>query len=505
MNLTKQEEHSLKEKFPGIDLEFVKYYLKSFTFTEICRKVARSKIYPVAPVFPGIVQERNYKLLKIIDITKGNSKEIKKLIVNGKSIYDILDIELQKSQETDVSLFKSKEYMKEAENLLLKEFGKESWAFKIVEILKTENSYVKARKKLLKRKRNFLEKLYFQMFSIFYNRNSEELCSFYVDLENSELKKEILEEISKQDEKLATLINNDQYLNLKEEIQCGCCFQGTSWEELGSCRGGHLFCKDCILSLVRECTYGAGKMRGDTVKCVDIDGNCQEEILNLERFVPKTVLETYYSLMALKEIKKAGIKLLKCPFCSYAEEDTHSDSLVTIGKRWISRIITYDRVKTFLPIAMFLISFLLTSYFQGSARNLYYSLFLSAYLKKKLDLLDLKRIVHKIHCLLKEKYAIFNCKKCLKASCVNCLREWEVDHECHEKEKYSFRLFVEKKMSEALLRTCPKCKISFSKSDGCNKITCPQCKYSMCFICRADIRREKYSHFCNVSLKLFTN
>jgi hypothetical protein len=205
----------------------------------------------------------------------------------------------------------------------------------------------------------------------------------------------------------------------------------------------------------------------------------------------------YYSLVTLTEIQKAGVKLTKCPFCNYAEEYTFSDSLLRKGRRWISRMITLDRVKSFLPMSGFVISFVLTLYFQGSARNLYFSLFVSAFLKRRLDL---KRIIQKIQVLLKEKYDIFNCKLCRKASCVNCQGEWEVDHECHDKEKSSFRLFVEKRMSEALLRTCPKCRISFSKSDGCNKITCPQCKYSMCYICRADIRREKYAHFCNVSL-----
>jgi hypothetical protein len=60
---------------------------------------------------------------------------------------------------------------------------------------------------------------------------------------------------------------------------------------------------------------------------------------------------------------------------------------------------------------------------------------------------------------------------------------------------------------------CPLCHVSFVKSDGCNKLTCP-CGYIMwyvflatlvflgrgllrsSYVCRADIRTERYQHFC---------
>lgn len=42
---------------------------------------------------------------------------------------------------------------------------------------------------------------------------------------------------------------------------------------------------------------------------------------------------------------------------------------------------------------------------------------------------------------------------------------------------------------------CPSCATSFVKTDGCNKMTCP-CGYVMCYLCRADIKKESYQHFC---------
>lgn len=44
------------------------------------------------------------------------------------------------------------------------------------------------------------------------------------------------------------------------------------------------------------------------------------------------------------------------------------------------------------------------------------------------------------------------------------------------------RRFVESRMSEAMLRTCWKCKKKFFKVEGCNCITCV-CGAKMCYLC----------------------
>ncbi|KAJ3135019.1 hypothetical protein HK100_003156, partial [Physocladia obscura] len=92
----------------------------------------------------------------------------------------------------------------------------------------------------------------------------------------------------------------------------------------------------------------------------------------------------------------------------------------------------------------------------------------------------------------------FNCKNpaCLQASCASCGKEWTACHVCHEKEKDSLRLYVEQAMSEAFIRTCPKCMTRYTKQSGCNKMTCPMCKFVMCYVCRRDIQKEGYNHFC---------
>ena len=53
-------------------------------------------------------------------------------------------------------------------------------------------------------------------------------------------------------------------------------------------------------------------------------------------------------------------------------------------------------------------------------------------------------------------------------------------------------------MTAARVRTCPNgCKQPFYKVEGCNKMTCPTCKSSICYVCRKIIPKSVgYKHFC---------
>ncbi|XP_013384323.1 kinesin-related protein 4 [Lingula anatina] len=92
---------------------------------------------------------------------------------------------------------------------------------------------------------------------------------------------------------------------------------------------------------------------------------------------------------------------------------------------------------------------------------------------------------------------VFKClnPECLKESCRLCKEPNHVPFHCDEVERQgetSMRTFIENKISEAMLRTCWKCKKRFYKVEGCNKMTC-SCGASMCYVCRKPIR--DYSHF----------
>ncbi|XP_053390019.1 E3 ubiquitin-protein ligase RNF216-like, partial [Mercenaria mercenaria] len=66
---------------------------------------------------------------------------------------------------------------------------------------------------------------------------------------------------------------------------------------------------------------------------------------------------------------------------------------------------------------------------------------------------------------------------------------------CNEVEKQgatNMRTYIETKVSEAMLRICPRCKKRFYKLAGCNKMTCT-CGTTMCYVCRKP--NIDYEHF----------
>ena len=85
---------------------------------------------------------------------------------------------------------------------------------------------------------------------------------------------------------------------------------------------------------------------------------------------------------------------------------------------------------------------------------------------------------------------------CQFKSCRQCGEPTHDPTPCDQVEKKNdtaARLKVEEAMSEARIRTCPKCSRKFYKQEGCNKMTC-SCGTLICYICRKVI--TGYTHFC---------
>jgi hypothetical protein len=103
---------------------------------------------------------------------------------------------------------------------------------------------------------------------------------------------------------------------------------------------------------------------------------------------------------------------------------------------------------------------------------------------------------------LDEDESVFECSVCKHSSCRFCK---EVPHKgktCKdtkaEKEALSAHAHVASKMTEALVRECPGrgCGTRFFKEDGCNKMKCPTCQATSCYLCRQII--TGYDHFCRI-------
>lgn len=95
--------------------------------------------------------------------------------------------------------------------------------------------------------------------------------------------------------------------------------------------------------------------------------------------------------------------------------------------------------------------------------------------------------------------SLFHCQNpgCMVVSCRLCSKPNHLPKKCDDvvKDKaLQVQHKVEEAMTDALVRTCPKCPNSrFFKIDGCNKLTCPTCGSVICYLCREIIRG--YDHF----------
>lgn len=69
-----------------------------------------------------------------------------------------------------------------------------------------------------------------------------------------------------------------------------------------------------------------------------------------------------------------------------------------------------------------------------------------------------------------------------------CLKEWHGNKKCSTEIDKDFLLWKKDK----IVKQCPKCKFWTEKNSRCNHITCAECKYQWCWLCRG-----KYSetHF----------
>ena len=80
-------------------------------------------------------------------------------------------------------------------------------------------------------------------------------------------------------------------------------------------------------------------------------------------------------------------------------------------------------------------------------------------------------------------------------NCIDIRLCKELNHiplKCNEKKSESARLYLEEKMTQALVRKCYRCSRMFFKEEGCNKMTCV-CGAQMCYICDKPV--TDYKHF----------
>lgn len=101
---------------------------------------------------------------------------------------------------------------------------------------------------------------------------------------------------------------------------------------------------------------------------------------------------------------------------------------------------------------------------------------------------------------------VFRCgnQKCLKETCRQCKKATHIPKTCEEARIEDAKInsihVLAEAMTDALIRKCPKCRQSFVKESGCNKMRCMHCQTLSCYVCQQIV--TGYDHFMNAGPNL---
>ncbi|KAI9044279.1 E3 ubiquitin-protein ligase [Aspergillus affinis] len=304
------------------------------------------------------------------------------------------------------------------------------------------------------------------------------------------------EEREARDLSLAEELNEVEATAANAIYECECCLMEVPFERISTCSDNlHFICYGCIQRTVQEAVFGQGWSKSvdvekATLKCLApfsheaCQGNLNAEIVNRAVLLDKAGGETYLKFegrLASEALLKSQLKLIRCPYCSYAEVDsvyhTSPEGIKwrfrrqNVGDTIILTFILLDLIPLLL-IPVIIIFLVDPSLLSMILRNAVLSL------------------------SLKARRKTFNCSNpaCRRISCIDCQKPWRDPHVCHEPLLLDLRATVEAARTAAVKRTCPRCGLSFVKSSGCNKLTCV-CGYSMCYLCRKGLNPPMNSAF----------
>ncbi|KAI9821185.1 MAG: hypothetical protein M1827_003919 [Pycnora praestabilis] len=311
------------------------------------------------------------------------------------------------------------------------------------------------------------------------------------------------------DRDVAIQLNDEEAEELKAMHDCECCFTSTSFERLSACdTGGHFICFRCIRHAVNEALYGQGWARSiqhkqGSLRCIapmsadpgDCDGCIPQALIRralAEQKGGEEIWIKFEERLVGENLVNSKVALVRCPFCIYAEVDDlylpSSERTWRLKRSGLFAIFPLSLLVFGTGLIPFLLPFVVI-----------FSLFVFVFPSIQPLRARLSPFLTQAHTriLRRNRGLKFTCNNplCGRSSCLSCNKEWHDIHICFESERVALRSTIERAMAEAVKRTCPRCNISFIKSSGCNKLTCV-CGYQMCYVCRKEIGKESYRHFC---------
>ncbi|RJE25663.1 Ring finger protein [Aspergillus sclerotialis] len=293
------------------------------------------------------------------------------------------------------------------------------------------------------------------------------------------------EEQEERDFQLAEELNEAEAKQVDALYECECCFMDMTFEQIATCStNSHVICYNCIQRTLQEALFGQGWEKSvDTEKaslrCLaplshgSCEGNLHPDIVKQAVLLDKAGMETYRKFedrLASDALLKSQLKLIRCPFCSYAEVDP----VYHPSPRGVTWRFRRDGVLSTIFMILLLLDLIPLLIIPVTILLICNPTAIPAFLDTSF-----------LNLCLKIRAKRFTCANtsCRRTSCITCQKPWRDPHVCHEPLLLDLRATVEAARTAAVKRTCPRCGLSFVKSSGCNKLTCV-CGYSMCYLCR---------------------
>ncbi|XP_041863412.1 E3 ubiquitin-protein ligase RNF216 isoform X2 [Melanotaenia boesemani] len=156
---------------------------------------------------------------------------------------------------------------------------------------------------------------------MFFLENDRRYCRTYNSLETS-VQKELSfyqqkakEWAEHEDFLLALQVNEDEYKEGGQLIECGCCYGEFAFEKMTQCSDGHLFCKECLVKYAQEAVFGSGKSE---LSCMEEGCPCSYPMCELEKVLPENILCKYNERQAEEAVAATcADELVRCPFCNF--------------------------------------------------------------------------------------------------------------------------------------------------------------------------------------------
>ena len=130
------------------------------------------------------------------------------------------------------------------------------------------------------------------------------------------VKKCDLSKTEERDRLFALTLNDQQYEEEGQKIECGCCYGDAAFEDMVQCLEGHLFCASCLMNYAKEAAFGQGKA---ALVCMSDGCDGTFPMSQLKKALPTNILEKYEDRVQEESLLLAQMDdFVRCPSCDFA-------------------------------------------------------------------------------------------------------------------------------------------------------------------------------------------